>query len=161
MAGSHKHILFSLNIICGWKLIISHRLLHGGAVGGGADLVGDVDSTLSRKRFGIARVNTTDAAGKTLQAVASSLAVRGGLGQGVNGFDSIAASWRDSSATPHVVNAWCKVGAHLATCYGMSNAHSHAQGHHQSKLDHCRASHNELIRMWITKVCMSNGCERT
>ena len=122
--------------------MISHRLLHGGAVGGGADLVGDVDSTLSRKPCCIVRVNTTDAAGKILQAVASSLAVSGGPGQAVNGSDSIAASWRDSSATPHVANAWRKAAGHLATCYGMSNAHRHAQGHHQSKLGHCRASHN-------------------
>ncbi|RXH81991.1 hypothetical protein DVH24_036332 [Malus domestica] len=118
------------------------NLVQRSNVGGGADLEGDVDSTLYRKCCCIVRVNTTDATGKILQAVAGSLAISGGPGQAVNGSDSIAASWRDSSATPHVVNAWPKVASHLSTCHGMNNAHRHAQGHHQRKLGHCRASHN-------------------
>lgn len=117
-----------------------------GAVGGGADLVGNADTTLAGKTSGEGRVKSGNATGGALEAIASLLAVSGGLGLAVEVADSVAARGGDNSALLDVVEARCHVLRHLAASDGLGDGdgHHNAQESHQSKLHDCRASHNAI-----------------
>lgn len=115
------------------------------AVGGGADLVRNIDSTLARKSCGEARVEPANIGSKAFQAIASCLAVRGGLGSAVQRPNPSAAGGRHNPTSLHVVDAWCEAAAHLATCYGLCNwcTQDHAHHYHGNQLHYHRACHNE------------------
>lgn len=91
------------------------------AIGGGADLVGNVDTTLAGKPSGKVRIESGNVSGGGFQAIASGLAVRGGLCGVVQSSNPTTAAGRHCSTSPHVVNAWCQAGTNLATCHGLSN----------------------------------------
>lgn len=85
------------------------------AVGGGADLVRDVDAAFARERRRKAEVEALDAAGGGLHAPAGGLAVGGGPGGAVERPDAVAASRGDCPAAPQVPEARGHAACHLAT----------------------------------------------
>lgn len=101
------------------------------AVGGDADLVGDVDSTFSWKCNCVVGIDTpTKTSCKGFQAVACRPVVSGGLGQGVKVPHSVATPRLWSSAPPKVAKAWRHHGRDTSAvdpsiCHGCTH-HNHA-----------------------------------
>jgi hypothetical protein len=69
------------------------------AVGGGADLVRNVNLALAGEASYNCRVGTGDERRKFFQALTNSLSVGCGLGTTVDGSNPLAAGWRDSPST--------------------------------------------------------------
>jgi hypothetical protein len=113
------------------------------AVGGGADLVRNVDTTLAGEASGKIRVEASDASGCIFQAVASRLAVGRGPGGVVYSPDALAAGYRRNAAVLQVDQAWREVAFYLWACQGrLGNGwcgHHHAQEDraYQLKATHC------------------------
>ena len=121
--------------------------LHGSAVGGGADLVRNVDSTLAWKPSCKVRVESFDGTGGLFEAIAGGLAVSSGLSRAVKGSNSVAATGRDSASTLHVVYARCNATRYLAAGDGLGYGQSNhdAQESDQRKLHSSRDSHIALL----------------
>ncbi|PON51605.1 hypothetical protein PanWU01x14_215420, partial [Parasponia andersonii] len=94
------------------------------AVGGGADLVRNVGTAFGREGSGKSGVDSRDLTGCVLQALAGVLAVHGGLGQGDQGLDSIAAGGCWGSASLEVPQAWRQRALDLTTGQGFGHWHN-------------------------------------
>lgn len=81
-----------------------------GAVSAGADLIGNIDTTAFGEAKSITGVDTTNLASSRLQAIAGSLAVRGGLSSAVEGLNTVAAGHRNRTTAPQVAEAGLEVG---------------------------------------------------
>lgn len=86
-----------------------------GAVSVRADFVGNVDTAFGRKGRGVVEVDTGDCASSRLHALASLLAVRGGIGCVEEGLNAVAALCGHSSTVPQVAQARCQVSYHHTT----------------------------------------------
>ncbi|MEJ4834300.1 hypothetical protein SKA57_15805, partial [Enterococcus faecium] len=80
------------------------------------------------------------------QAVACSLAVRGGSGGVVEIPDAVAASRCRNATSSQVTYAWSQVPIHLATCYGLSLRSSHQDAQNQSRNKLESSSHWDCLR---------------
>jgi len=136
-------------------------LAHPGAVGGGADGVGDADAALGGDAGGLADVEAADATGGVLEAVAGGAPVGGGAGGGVEAPDAAAAACGGSRAlAAGVGQAGPDGGAHLTACHGglrgrRRQHHRRHDGDRHSKLH--AASHVDLDRPPVIYVLMLVG----
>lgn len=113
------------------------------AVSGGANLVRNSDSTLTRKASGNIRVDAADCSVSLFQAVACSSAVRGGSGGAVERPDAVTAwRWRSTPSSSQVTDAWSQGGSHLPACYGISHWGSHQNAQKQST-NKLKSSHKD------------------
>lgn len=113
------------------------------AVGAGADLVRNSDSTLTRKASGNIRFDAADCSVSSFQAVACSLAVRGGSGGAVERPDAATAwRWRKTPSSSQERDAWSQGGCHLPACYGISHRGSHQNAQKQST-NKLKSSHED------------------
>lgn len=87
-----------------------------GAVGGGADLVGNANTTFAGKRRGVGDDGRGGRAGHRLQARAHSLAVGDGRRLVVQGLNPLAAVHRRHCRSPvqHIVDARGQITRHRA-----------------------------------------------
>lgn len=119
-----------------------------GAVGGGADLVRDVDATFARERGCVAGIQTlSHIIGKVFQATARPLAVRGGLRRAAEGLHSVAAGLRRFSAASKITEARRHVAGDLPArdcglCHGCSTHGHHNHAHHSNHTCNLEASHH-------------------
>ncbi|CAL9756372.1 unnamed protein product, partial [Musa acuminata subsp. burmannicoides] len=92
-----------------------------GAVGGGADGVGDADTTLARDAGDDAGIDTGDPGNEGLDTVASSLAVGRGFRGAVEALHPVAATGGQRPLAGGVGDAWAQVRRDLAACDGLGN----------------------------------------
>jgi len=124
------------------------------AVGGGTDLVGDVDATLAGENGCVVSIESGDAGGGGFQAVANRLAVRGGLCGGVEGPDSDAARRRHHPTLGEESEAWsegtCDLAARDGMCRGCRQQHQAQHGNEARILEagHGNNSKSGELKKW-------------
>jgi hypothetical protein len=114
-----------------------------GAVGGGADGVGDADAALGGDAGGVTGVEAADAGGSVLEAVAGGAAVGGGAGGVVEAPDAAAAAGGGPRALAARVGDAGRDGRrHLPAADGRlrGRRRQQHQGHH-GRRRHCQLLH--------------------
>ena len=104
--------------------------IHLVAVGGGANLVRNVDTTFAREASSQTKVHTRDGFRSIYQALASGPAVLCGGGRVFEVLNTIAARRRQWASTSQVVDARGQLGCYVTTrqpfyCHGRSHQHAH------------------------------------
>lgn len=133
------------------------------AVGGGADLVWDVDTALTGEGSSITSIETRERASGGLQAVASGLAVSGGACSGVDLPHSGTARWRWTSTTLNVRSARNQGARNRSTrdsslrhgCYHHAQHHKSTHKLHASHLLSLKENtKNKLQCMYLYLSCL-------